>query len=64
MLLSRTRRAVISSLLLVGATLTSGLVHSQQPSDADAVKAASKAFYVALNGTNPEAMLKAWAKPP
>ena len=46
---------------MAGMVMVSGLAFGQQPGDMDAAKAASKAFYAALN-TSAEAMHKVYAK--
>ena len=60
----RTLKTIVTSLLLLVAFLANGNVYGQQSADVDAVNAASKAFYAALNGTDVAAMHKVWAKTP
>lgn len=55
------RRSTFALVTVLGLCALPAAGHSQQPADIDAVKAASKAFYSALN-TGPEAMLKAYPK--
>ena len=49
---------------VAGMAMMTGLAVAQQPADVDAVAAASKAFYAALNGTDVAVMHKLWAKTP
>lgn len=55
--------AMVAAVLLVGSALASSKVHSQQAADVDGAKAASAAFYKALN-TSAAAMLEVYAKTP
>jgi ketosteroid isomerase-like protein len=56
---------IAAGLLFLGVVFVSGNAVAQQASEMDAVKAASKAFYVALAVfDNGEAMEKVWARTP
>ena len=59
------RRSILAAAaaLATGTVMTMGGVEAQAPADIEGVKAASKAFYAALN-TGSDAMLKVYAKTP
>jgi hypothetical protein len=59
------RRSILATAAAVatGLVMTMGMAEAQSPADIEGVKAASKAFYAALN-TGPEVMLKVYAKTP
>jgi ketosteroid isomerase-like protein len=52
------------TLLFLGVAFVSGEAIAQQSSDVEKVKAASKAFYAALNARDPSAMAKVYAHTP
>jgi hypothetical protein len=58
------RGALVMTLLLLGVAFVWGGAVAQQSSDIAKVKAASQAFYAALNTRDPSAMAKVWAHTP
>jgi ketosteroid isomerase-like protein len=55
---------IAMALLFLGVAFAQGRAVAQQSSDMEKVKAASQAFYAALNTRDPSAMAKVWAHTP
>ena len=55
---------IVMALLFLGVAFAQGGAVAQQSSEMEKVKAASQAFYAALNARDPSAMAKVWAHTP
>jgi ketosteroid isomerase-like protein len=55
---------ILVALLFLGVAFAQGGAVAQQSSEMEKVKAASQAFYAALNARDPSAMAKVWAHTP